>query len=411
MSTVLVTDAGRGSAVAFIRSLARAGHVVIAGDVSRVSAGCWSRSASSSFRYPDPYLEPTAAAEVLLERIVAHEVDVVIPITDATTKLVESLRDRLPTDCVIASAPAGAAAIAADKDRTVALADELGVPVPATRVVESADEARAVGDVLGWPVVVKPIRSLATFPDGSLSKLDVGYAFDAADLDDKVSSLGRGSAVLLQEFCAGDGVGVEVLADRGRILRSFSHRRVHEVPVTGGASAIRVGIPVDPILLEHTARMMAALDWTGLAMVEFKAGSNGDRLMEINGRPWGSLPLAVLSGVDFPADYVRLLTEGADGLEPMDPGGTIGRTARNLHLETLWIGSVLRGPRSASPVHPWPPRRAGLAAVLRLFSPKIHDDILSLRDPLASVVELLSIARNLARKATPGKLRGMVTNA
>jgi hypothetical protein len=47
----------------------------------------------------------------------------------------------------------------------------------------------------------------------------------------------------------------------------------------------------------------------------------------------------------------------------------------------------------------WPPRRAALMAILRLFSPRVDDDILSVRDPLASIAELMSVAVKVAGKA------------
>jgi predicted ATP-grasp superfamily ATP-dependent carboligase len=400
MSTVLVTDAERGSAVSFIRSLARAGHVVIAGDAGRISPGRWSRATTASFRYPDPLVDPDGAADSILEQVVEHDVDVLLPVTDATTRVVESLRDRLPASCRVGTPPAEAASVAADKHRTLELAVELGVPVPATVVVESPAAARAAADALGWPVVVKPVSSLGRDAEGAIRKFEVGYGLDGDDLERKVRVLGAGAPVLLQEHCAGDGVGVEVLADQGRILRCFSHRRLHEVPVTGGASALRESIAVDPELLDYTTRLMSELKWTGLAMVEFKAGPSGHRLMEINGRPWGSLPLAVRAGVDFPADYVRLLLGGElDGHGADVPSSySVGTVARNLYLEVLWIASVLRGPTDDS-VHVWPPRRAALMAILRLFSPRVDDDILSVRDPLASIAELMSVAVKVAGKA------------
>jgi hypothetical protein len=50
------------------------------------------------------------------------------------------------------------------------------------------------------------------------------------------------------------------------------------------------------------SRMLRALHWHGVAMVEFKWDeASGDFwLLEINGRFWGSLPLALAAGVDFP---------------------------------------------------------------------------------------------------------------
>ena len=45
-------------------------------------------------------------------------------------------------------------------------------------------------------------------------------------------------------------------------------------------------------------------------MVEFKVGPEGAHLMEINGRIWGSLPLAVRAGMDFPARLADLFLDG-----------------------------------------------------------------------------------------------------
>lgn len=399
MSTVLVTDAGRGSAVAFIRSLARAGHRVVAGDDRRISAGRWSRASFTSFRYPDPYRDLDGVADGILEQVVRHDVDVLLPITDVTLQAVRSLDGRLPSTCIVGAPPRDAAAVAADKGRTVELAQQLGVPVPGTVLAATVDEAVAAGTTLGWPVVVKPVSTIVTDADGALGKLVVGYAADETDMADKFERLGEGSPVLVQELCEGDGVGVEVLAHDGRVLRAFSHRRIHEVPPSGGASALRASVALDGELLDMSERLIDALGWTGLAMVEFKSGRSGPRLMEINGRPWGSLPLAVAAGVDFPADYVRLLTAGPGALGAASADYEVGTIARNLQLEVVWIGTVLSGGAAATATHRPPSRRAALAAIARLFSPRVRDDVLSLRDPAASIAELLAVGAKLLGKA------------
>ncbi len=52
------------------------------------------------------------------------------------------------------------------------------------------------------------------------------------------------------------------------------------------------------------SRCCGALDWTGVAMVEFKLDARDGvaKLMEINGRFWGSLQLADRRGRRFPGD-------------------------------------------------------------------------------------------------------------
>lgn len=76
----------------------------------------------------------------------------------------------------------------------------------------------------------------------------------------------------------------------------------------------RESVVADPALVERSRRLLARLNWQGVAMVEYKidASTGMPYLMEINGRFWGSLQLAIDAGVDFP----RLLLEVATGGGP-----------------------------------------------------------------------------------------------
>src|SRR5262249_37353097 len=80
-----------------------------------------------------------------------------------------------------------------------------------------------------------------------------------------------------------------------------------EKPPTGGESVLRESIEPDPALLAASERLLQALRWTGVAMVEFRRTPDGRALlMEMNPRLWGSVQLAIDAGVDFPALLVAL---------------------------------------------------------------------------------------------------------
>jgi predicted ATP-grasp superfamily ATP-dependent carboligase len=84
--------------------------------------------------------------------------------------------------------------------------------------------------------------------------------------------------------------------------RALTHRRLREKPPSGGVSVLRESIAVPPALAAAADRLLAALAWHGVCMMEFKldARDGVPRLMEINPRFWGSLALAIDAGVDFP---------------------------------------------------------------------------------------------------------------
>jgi hypothetical protein len=230
--------------------------------------------------------------------------------------------------------------------------------------------------------------------DGRIAAHTVTYATDAGELRRKLAPHASGP-VLLQPWLAGEGVGVELLMDQGRPIAAFQHRRLREVPPTGGASSLRESVEIDQVLYEHAVRLLCELSWTGLAMVEFRRGTDGvGYLMEINGRVWGSLPLAVRAGMDFPALLADTLFDGAEAAErPVATRYRRGLRARNLRLEVAWIRAVLTG-RHHGRAPSWPPRRAAVGALASLLDPRIADDLMTWSDPGPGLVQLVTIARD-----------------
>jgi predicted ATP-grasp superfamily ATP-dependent carboligase len=397
---VLVTDAGRGSAIAVIRSLGRQGLHVTAADHDRRSAGFRSRYAAERLVYPDPAADPAAVVDVLHAHAAAGQVDLIVPVTDELLLPLARARSRFAGLTALAAPDDDALAQVVDKRATIELARRLGVPVPRTVLVHTADEALRAAGELGWPLVLKPAASRIVRA-GAIERFEVSYADGASALADGMRELEGRCPVLLQEYRAGETHGVELLAERGQILMAFQHRRLHELPITGGASSLREGVALDPELLGHATRLMGELRFTGLAMVEFRVGEGGAALMEVNGRIWGSLPLAVKSGVDFPlglaAIYLGSRLPGA-GPGPRS-SERVGLRSRDLGRELAWIASVGRR-RRRYPFLPAPPRRAALAAALRLPLPRDGFDLLARDDPAPALADAAHAARRLMRKVS-----------
>ncbi len=391
---VLITDAGRGSAVAFIRSLGRRGWNVTAADHDPASAGFRSRYTTDRLLYPRPSEHPDAVVEAIRTRVERDRIDLVVPITDELGLPLAEARARFAGLTTLAIPEPEALAATHDKSATFALAERLGIAVPATRVVDVSADAAAIGRDLGFPVVVKPVASREVLADRTIRSNVVSYATDAAGLQARLASLPAGTTVMLQRWVPGDGIGVELLMDHGRPIVAFEHRRLREFPPTGGASSLRESVPLDEDLHDQAVRMLSELGWTGLAMVEFRRGRDGvGYLMEINGRVWGSLPLAVRAGVDFPGRLADLLLDGTPGDGQTDTEYRRGVRARNLRLDIAWIGSVLSGRRRQRGM-PWPSRRQAVGAMVGLLDPRIGDDLMSWRDPAPGLAQLGTIVRD-----------------
>ena len=186
-----------------------------------------------------------------------------------------------------------------NKDQTLQVAQECGIAIPTTYAVYEQAHIEALRAEMKFPIVAK-----------QRSKTDIGRHSFKVRYFQSVEALSAafaadqhfGSRVLLQEYCPGDGVGLGVLMKHGEPVAMFQHRRLKELPYTGGVGVTALSEPLDPWLATQAITLLRALHWDGVAMVEFRQDLASGRavLMEVNGRYWGTLSLAVQSGVDFP---------------------------------------------------------------------------------------------------------------
>jgi predicted ATP-grasp superfamily ATP-dependent carboligase/protein-tyrosine-phosphatase len=365
------------------RSLSHRHCVVDVASHTEKPLSSYSNGVRTSFQYPNPLTATEEFIEWLLQHVRGQHYDLVIPVTERTLVALSSRRERL-SHVRIAMPEARSLEVALDKAQTLALADDVGVPRPHGVSVTSLAELAELTSSLRFPVVLKPARSIGS-AEGEASQLQVSYAFDVTELKAGCAHALRFGPVLLQEFFPGIGVGIELIARRGKIAYAFQHLRLHEVPLTGGGSSLRKSVPVMPQLLDAAQRLIASLDWNGVAMVEFKLDPQTLEfsLMEINGRFWGSLPLAAAAGADFPAMLLEMELYGE--ITPSLPYKN-DVYCRLLSRDLHWYEAVLRGgtdPRIA--------RVPGRWAVLRelgLFLNARHRfDVQAIRDPVPGIID------------------------
>jgi predicted ATP-grasp superfamily ATP-dependent carboligase len=106
---------------------------------------------------------------------------------------------------------------------------------------------------------------------------------------------------MIQEFIPGHGAGLFCLYNKGKASHFFAHNRLREKPPEGGVSVLSQAAELNPTLKESAVKLLDSVQWHGVAMVEFRIDEQGNAyLMEVNTRFWGSLQLAIDSGVNFP---------------------------------------------------------------------------------------------------------------
>ncbi len=369
--TVVVTDAGTLGAIACIRSLGRVGYRVIACADDPEALGLRSRYAAKGLVHP-PYADASNFLAWLDRMVSEHDPDLVIP----SEGFLLAVRPQLANYAHLLTG--------ADRPERLYRAlskydvlqsflasedDALQAHLPETLLDDGSEPLATVVTRalrLGFPLYLKVDAQHAR----GVSPGRVVPVTDAAMLESELRHL-RAShrSVTLQAHAPGVGVAAFALLDNGELRASFMHRRLHEVPHTGGVSAYRCSW-THPAIHADALRRLRHLEHQGAAMVEYRWDPQTDRFwfIEINARFWGSLHLALAAGVDFP----RLLADHKLSLgRPRElPRWRPARMRQTVPLESAWLIGSLR-----DPALPWTLKLRRLAEFVLLgLDPRVQSD-------------------------------------
>jgi predicted ATP-grasp superfamily ATP-dependent carboligase len=386
---VVITDGEQRSALALTRSLGRTGHRVIVCASRRSSIAGASRYAADRVVVPSSLGEPIEFADAIGDAVARFSADILIPVSEAALLAILPRRDAL-RPCIVPFAAAEKFVDICDKSLVLAAAVRHGIAVPRQQVLRSnSDLARLKGD-LQFPVVVKPARSVANTGPTRL-KSGAAHARDQSTLDGVVGRIpSEAYPVLVQQRVMGAGIGVFILLWDGEVRAAFAHRRIREKPPSGGVSVLSESVALDPDLLARSVALLRDFDWQGVAMVEYKLDEKTGEpyLMEVNGRFWGSLQLAIDAGVDFP----NLLVAAACG----DPTPPVGDYKIGVRLRWEW-GDVdnlamrfRRSPAALALPQGTPGRLRGAVDFARAFGLGTRGEVLRLDDPRPFLHETLN---------------------
>ncbi len=322
MHKVLVLGDDTRSFLTTVRSLGRQRIDVHAAPIDFASPALRSRYVTATHRLPLWVGNGSAWLDALEHLIRASRFDMVIPCSETGLLPLARYRDRFESLTRLAIPHDRAIEVLFDKQATRELAASLGIPVARGRLLRPDDTAPGIFAEFGGPVMFKPRRSY------TLETLDRRGRVRILRSQDEIAAnlpVPSPDDYLLEGFFPGYGAGVSVLADRGRVVQAFQHRRIRES--RSGGSYYRVSVALRPDLLQACESITRAVDYTGLAMFEFRCNDSNDTwlLLEVNARPWGSLPLPVALGIDFPFRWYRLLADGVTTPGVDYPAAVYGR--------------------------------------------------------------------------------------
>jgi predicted ATP-grasp superfamily ATP-dependent carboligase len=398
----IVLGADTPIGLTIIRDLGEHGVPVHAIARSRKGVGLYSRWTTSGYLRPP---DDDATIE-LLNRIAAQRgARYLLAVSERDLLFIRAAADEGRLVGLQALVPPAAQlAIVGDKGATYAVAREVGVPVPTTWQPPDGTIADQSPDELTFPCVLKwsnPESDGRELSGHGLELLKSEYCYDRAEL---VRALARyapyGRYPLVQAFCPGSGLGHMIFLDRGEALLRLQHRRISEWPPEGGTSTVceSLSLSINAELLAKSEALLRRIGWQGAAMVEYRLDPRTGRaaLMEVNGRFWGSLPLAYHAGVPF-AWYTYAVL--GLGVRPDPPPYHAGVRCRYMIPETRRLLTLMRQRgRTQNRALSFSVIGEAIEYIRQFFSPSSRYFVFTFRDPRPFFADIGFAIRNAVRR-------------
>ena len=382
MRALIVEQGASRGAVAGARGLAAAGWFVGVGAPGATGLAAASRACGARHHVPaahedlDGFLAATDAA------VRSHGYEVVFGAGEAEVLALSAGRAELPA--VVPYAPHETVRAALDKSSLEDFARDAGLLLPATLPPDHALDPAA-------PVVVKARRHAAPERPGAPPRVDTNVVLGAAAVRRRVAELcALGAEPVLQEFLDGPLVAYSAVTDRDSVVVAECMQAASRIwPPHAGASCRARSVPVDPHIAQGAAGLFKSLGWFGLAQLQFIVAPDGSaRLIDLNGRFYGSLALALAAGVNLAGTWAAAAT---------------GRAAPTAHARAGVNYQWLEGDARRALME----RRGGLIRDLLetiASAPRARHSLWDMRDPAPAVLRVRQLlGAQLAARSGRGR--------
>lgn len=421
---VLVLGHHTPSFLSVIRSLGRGGVQIHVAWYKVDSIAIYSKYVFKAHNLPPYSMNSNDWKAALINLMKKECFDLVIPCHDEMLFPLQQHKDELCKYGSIYVINDESFDILFDKIKTNMLARALNVNVPEETVVSDIKNVHEPLLRFNFPMVLKPNMSYRDADPSLRNRVEI--VSDQEEYYKHMDRMLKYSTVAVQKYFRGRGVGVNLLMKEGVPLMEFQQERLHE-PLRGGAGTYRKSAKVSPGLLEASVKILSSLKYTGVAMVEFKVNQDTNEwvLMEVNARFWGSLPLAIASGADFPFALYEMLTQGRTSFKK---DYRVGIYSRMLPSDIAWQIRNIKADRSDPTLLTVSPFKVISEWVVNTITLKERIDTLAFDDMLPFYKELAQsvhrvtgglgskigkrvINNNITRRIHMSHMRGKAANS
>lgn len=374
--SVVVPAVGAPSSTTVLRSLGRRGvHTVVVSEHESPPA-FRSKYCDERVRVPSPATDLDDYRDALLELARREDVRTIVPMREADIYVLAKHRPRFAEHVATCWPSLDRLTAVQDRKRLFDIAAELDIPMPETSLLSEVEDWNRELIVKARHAILTAdhVDSLSTAGTASLPSTLFLESTAIPDREEIRAAFHHDPIV--QEYVPGTEYTFRGVFDHGDPVSTSLKQLVRGIKYSRGPSVCHRAAHV-PELEAHGLRLLDHLEWDGLASVGFirDAETGEPKLMEVNPRVWGNLPMDIHAGVDH-AYYYWCLATGCSG--PADPTYAVGTTSHHLRGELVHLHSVLF---EEYPLVDKPSALGTAWDILSSIYEHPHFDYLSLDDP------------------------------
>ena len=257
-----------------------------------------SRSVSEVWDAPMTAKEPgffDCLAGYLAER---PDIGFVVPVEESYVLGLAQNREKLPSNRIYGTPADEIVTTCLDKVAMLDVAKRAGVPSAAAEVVETLDQVFDAAERIRFPLIVRPLSSL--HPIAGRKAL---IAQEESVLREALTEWPDGHRQLIvQRFICGPRFNVDFAAQKGEVIRAVTTRILRTDAYDGtGIDVCGKTLPTPDDLRDYTARMTAALNYTGVGLIQFMVdrARNEISFLELNPRFNGNTAVPDRAGLEL----------------------------------------------------------------------------------------------------------------
>lgn len=247
----------------------------------------------SYFKYHYQLNDDLYKIEIINREIVQHNISIIIPLDEEENAFFIKNSNKISDKAkVLILPPLSSYETATDKSKLNTFLRLNNFPNPITINYPSETFLNDIENDFCFPVLIKPIDGEG---GNGIVKLNNKHEFKTYFNESLLRQF------ILQEYIDGYDIDCSVLCFKGEIL-TYTIQKCNILANNPYSQQLGIEFLDNTEVLNVVKRLMHKLNWSGVAHVDLRYDKNSDdyKVIEINGRFWGSIEASRAAGINFP---------------------------------------------------------------------------------------------------------------